>query len=95
VARRVTPGPPSSGSSGQDILAAVFIVLLMAGTGAGVYKAVAGALNHQTMTLTDRWGRNPVSVSAFSPVWWVLLVTCLGGFCYCAYLLTQLVRKQS
>ena len=63
-------------------------------TGAGVTMAINGAVSREAMTLTDKWGRNPIAVSAFSPLWWILLVTCTFGFCYCAYLLVHLVRRQ-
>jgi len=75
--------------------AAIVLILMIMATAAGVFKAISGAVTHETMTLTDRWGRNPVVVGAFSPIWWVLLITCLGALGYCGYLLVQLVRRQS
>jgi hypothetical protein len=87
--------PPSSGSSGQDLAGAVICVLLMLVSGAGAFKAINGAIAHETMTLTDKRGNNPVQVAAFSPIWWVMLLLCAGTFLYCGFLLVQQVRKGS
>lgn len=90
-----SPDPPGSGAAktGQDVVAAVFVIVLMFVTGIGVCKAINGAVSGQVMVLTDRWGANPVVISALSPVWWIMLTTCTCGFCYCAYLLIQLIRN--
>jgi len=87
------PAPASSSSSGQDMAGAIMVVLLMLVTGAGVFKAINGAITHETMTLTDRRGNNPVVVAAFSPIWWIMLLLCSGAFLYCGFLLVQQVRK--
>jgi uncharacterized membrane protein len=72
---------------------AIICVLLMLVSGAGVFKAINGAITHETMILTDRRGGNPVQVAAFSPIWWVMLLLCSGAFLYCGFLLVQQVRK--
>jgi hypothetical protein len=91
------PDPPEEAPPGSwvlDLLAAALILLMMSATGAGVFGAVRCAILRQTLMLTDRWGANPVPVRAASPLWWIMLASCAGGFAYCGYLLFQLVRKR-
>ena len=86
---------PSSVSSGQDMAGAVIAVLLMIVSGAGVFKAINGAITHEPMILTDRRGNNPVVVAAFSPIWWIMLLLCSGAFLYCGFLIVQQLRKSA